>query len=102
MLFQPKHYPTLKALRDASIYAGNNNTASNEVINNTEIFGYFNGQPYEAIMSFCDISATHYWVAGEVILVKGTMPEWKKKEIAALNKAIKNNTVDAPDMPSYC
>lgn len=34
--------------------------------------------------------------------IKKIMPEWKKKEIAALNKAIKNNIVDAPDMPYYC
>lgn len=67
MLYQPKHYPTMAALRAAAIYAGNNSTSSNEVINNAEIFGYVNNRPYEAVIAFCELSETHYWVAGEVI-----------------------------------
>ena len=61
MFFQPKHYQTLEALREASIYA--DSTSSNEVLGNVEVFGYVNNSPYEAVLS-----ETHHWIAGEVIL----------------------------------
>lgn len=63
MLFSPQYYQTLSDLRNASILEAHSDT----IINNTEVFGYFNDNAYQAITEYDPISETYYTVAGDII-----------------------------------
>ena len=67
MIFQPKHYPTMEDLRADMIWC-TNGAHSSESVNNVDIFGYFNDQPYYALLTSREFDQIDfYWIAGEVI-----------------------------------
>ena len=63
MMFSPKIYSSLNELRDASIMDAHSDTITKDL----EVFGYFDGKPYQAQYVFCTISEATYAVAGDCI-----------------------------------
>jgi len=61
MMFTPKIYSSLTALRDASILEAHSDTT----IDNIDVFGWFEGNPYAVKHIYDDVS--EYAVAGDCI-----------------------------------
>lgn len=62
-LFTPQSYNSLTALREANVMEAHSDT----VIDGVEIFGYFEGNPYEVKYVYDDVSEATYAVAGDCI-----------------------------------
>lgn len=86
-MFSPQIYNSLVALREASILGAHSNTT----IDNIDVFGWFEGNPYTVKYVYDDVSEAEYAVAGDCIDVEYVE---EQGALEALRKIVRDNDKD--------
>lgn len=85
-LFTPQIYNSLVALREASILGHSNTT-----IDNIDVFGWFEGNPYTVKYVYDDVSEAEYAVAGDCI---DAVEDGEQEALAVLKEICERNIGD--------
>lgn len=86
-MFTPNTYNSLVALREASILEAHSDTT----IDNIDVFGWFEGNPYTVKYVYDDVSEAEYAVAGDCIDVEYVE---EQGALEALRKIVRDNDKD--------